>query len=127
MNSSFIFYYYYHHSSFIIIIIHNNNNDNNNNNNNKSRLLLTNRSFRFLVRLKAFGSGLLKILLVVLSSRRIRKFVEMILPASRFMGWKVLTDGTLSLALLLAPSIFKISALDLVDACSFSLLMGSFG
>ena len=91
------------------------------------RLFLTNRSFRFLVRLKAFGSGLLKILLVVLSSRRIRKFVEMILPASRFMGWKVLNAGTLSLALLLAASIFKISALDLVDACSFPLLIGSFG
>ena len=78
----------------------NNSNNNNNNNNYKSRLLLTNRYFRFLVRLKALGSGLSKILLVVLSSRRIRKFVEMILLASRFMGWKVLTDGTLSLAML---------------------------
>ena len=112
------------HLLLLLLFIHNNNN---NNNNNKSRLLLTNRYFRFLVRLKAFGSGLLKILLVVLSTRRIRKFVEMILQASRFMGWKVLTDGTLSLALLLAASLFKISALDLVDACSFSLPMRSFG
>ena len=53
--------------------------------------------------------------------------MEMILPASRFMGWKVLTDGTLSLALLLEASLCKISALGLVDGCSFSPLMRSFG
>ena len=35
----------------------------------RGRLLLTSRSFRFLVRLEAFSGGLLKILLVVLSSR----------------------------------------------------------
>ena len=34
----------------------------------RGRLLLTSRSFRFLARLKAFSGGLLKILLVVLSS-----------------------------------------------------------
>ena len=34
--------------------------------------------------------------------------------------------GTLSLAMLLAATLFKISALDLVDACSLPLLMRSF-
>ena len=42
------------------------------------RLLLTNKSFRFLARLKAINGGFLKILLVVLSSSRILKFPEMI-------------------------------------------------
>ena len=49
----------------------------------RGRLLLTNRSFRFLAVLKAFTGGLLKILLVVRSSRRIRKFLEAIFPSTR--------------------------------------------
>ena len=89
----------------------------------RGRLLLTIRSFRFLARLKAFSGGLLKILLVVLSSRRIRKFLEMIFPATRLLGWKVVTKGTLLSAVLFAASLFKISAFDLVDARSFPLLI----
>ena len=38
-----------------------------------------------------------------------------------------MTKGTLSLAMLLAASPFKISALDLVDARSLPLLIRSFG
>ena len=37
------------------------------------------------------------------------------------------TKGSLSLAMLFAASLFKISALDLVDASSLPLLMRSFG
>ena len=91
------------------------------------RLLLTSRSFRFLARLKAFSGGLPKIFLVVLLSRRILNFLEMILLASWFMGWKVVTIGALSLAVLLAASILRISAPNLVDARSLSLLMRSSG
>ena len=47
---------------------------------------MTSRSLRFLVRLKAFSGGLLKIFPIVLSSRRIRKFLEMIFSATRFWG-----------------------------------------
>jgi len=54
------------------------------------RLLLTSRSFRFLAPLKAFSGGLFKIFLVVLSSRRIREFLEMIFSVARLLGWKVL-------------------------------------
>ena len=93
----------------------------------RGRLFLTSRSFRFLARLKAFSGGLLKILLVLLSSRRIRKFLEIIFSTTRLLGWKVVTKGTLSLAMLLAASLFKISALDLVDARSLPFLMRSFG
>ena len=93
----------------------------------RGRLLLTSRSFRFLARLKAFSGGLLKIFLVVLPSRRIRKFLEIIFSATRLLGWKVVTKGTLSFVMLLAVSLFKISALnDLFDARYFPLLMRSF-
>ena len=77
----------------------------------RASLLLTSRSFRFLASLKAFRGGLLKILLVVLSSRRIWKFLEMIFLATRFLGWKVVTNGTPSLAVLFAAPLFKIWAL----------------
>ena len=87
------------------------------------KLLLTSKSFRFFARLKAFSGGLLKILVVVLSSWRIRKFLEMILTATRFLGWKVVTNGTLSIAVLFARTLFKISTLDLVDARSLPFLM----
>ena len=52
----------------------------------RGRLLLTRRSFRFLARLKAFSGGLLKIFLVVLSSRRMRKFLEMIFLVLQWYG-----------------------------------------
>ena len=78
-------------------------------------------------RLKAFSGGLLKILLVLLSSRRIRKFLEIIFSTTRLLGWKVVTKGTLTLAMSLAASLFKISALDLVYDRSLPLLMRSFG
>ena len=91
----------------------------------RGRLFLTDRPFRFLARLKAFNGGLLKILLVLLSSQRIRKFLEIIF-LTRLLGRKVVRKGTLSLAMLLAATLFKISALDLVDACSLPLLMRSF-
>ena len=93
----------------------------------RARLLLTSRSFRVLARLKAFSGGLLKILLVVLSSRRIWKFLEMIFTATRFLGWKVVPTGTLSLVVLFAAPLFKISAFDVADARSLPLLMRSFG
>ena len=93
----------------------------------RGRLFLTSRSFRFLARLKAFSGGLLKILLVLLSSRRIRKFLEIIFSTTRLLGWKVVTKGTLTLAMLLAASLFKISALDLVYDRSLPFLMRSFG
>ena len=93
----------------------------------RGRLLLTSRSFRFLARLKAFSGGLVKIFLVVPSSRRIWKFLEMIFSATRLLGWNVVTNGTLSFVMLLAASLFKISALDMVDARSLPLLMRSFG
>ena len=51
----------------------------------------------------------------------------MILQASRFMGWKVVTNGTLSFAVLLPALPSKISALDLVVARSLPLLIRSFG
>ena len=51
----------------------------------RGRLLLTSRPFRFLARLKAFSGGLFKIFLVVVSSRRIRKFVYMIFSATRYV------------------------------------------
>ena len=51
----------------------------------------------------------------------------MILSATRLLGWKVVTKGTLSIVMLFAASLFKISVLDLVDACSLPLLMRSFG
>ena len=70
----------------------------------RGRLFLTSRSFRFLARLKAFSGGLLKILLVLLSSRRIRKFLEIIFSTTRLLGWKVVTKVTLSLPILLAAS-----------------------
>ena len=61
----------------------------------RGRLLLTSRSLRFLALLKAFSGALLKIFLVVLSSRRIRKFLEMIqFSATRLLGWMVVTKGT---------------------------------
>ena len=93
----------------------------------RGRLFLTSRSFRFLARLQAFSGGLLKILLVLLSSRRIRKFLEIIFSTTRLLRWKVVTKGTLTLAMLLAASLFKISALDLVYDRSLPLLMRSFG
>ena len=93
----------------------------------RSRLFLTSRSFRFLARLKASSGGLLKILLVLLSSRRIRKFLQIIFSTTRLLGWEVVTKGTLSLAMLLAASLFKISALGLVDARSLPFLIWSFG
>ena len=94
----------------------------------RDRLLLTSRSFRILARLKAFSGGLFKIFLVVLSLQKIRKFLEMIFSATRLLGWKVVTKGTLSIVMLFAAwLLFKISALDLVDACSLPLLMRSFG
>ena len=94
----------------------------------RGRLFLTNRSFRFLACLKAFSGGLLKILLVLLSSRRIRKFLEIIFLTTRLLGLgKVVTKGTLTLAMLLAASLFKISALDLIYDRSLPLLMRSFG
>ena len=80
------------------------------------RLLLTSKSFRFFARLKAFSGGLLKILAVVLSSWRIRKFLKMMLTATRFLGWNVVANGTSSIAALFATTLFKISTLDLVDA-----------
>ena len=92
-----------------------------------ARLLLTSRSFIVLARVKAFSGGLLKILLVVLSSRRTWKFLEMIFTATRFLGWKVVPTGTLSLAVLIAAPLFKISALDVADARSLPLLMRSLG
>ena len=52
----------------------------------RGRLLLISRSFRFLARLKTFSGGLLKILLVVLSSRRIRKFLEIISRPQGYWG-----------------------------------------
>ena len=52
----------------------------------RGRLLLISRSFRFLARLKTFSGGLLKILLVVVSSRRIRKFLEMISRPQGYWG-----------------------------------------
>ena len=93
----------------------------------RGRLFLTSRSFRFLARLKAFSGGLLKILLVLLSSRGILKFLEIIFSTTRLLWWKVVKKGTLSLGMLLATSLFKILALDLVDARSLSLPMRSFG
>ena len=93
----------------------------------RARLLLTSRSFRVLARLKAFSGGLLKILLVVQSSRRIWKFLEMIFTATRFLGWKVVPTGTLLLAVLFVAPLFKISALDVADSRSLPLLMRSFG
>ena len=63
----------------------------------RDRLLLTSRSFRILARLKAFSGGLFKIFLVVLSLQKIRKFLEMIFSATRLLGWKVVTKGTLSI------------------------------
>ena len=69
----------------------------------------------------------MKILMVVLSSRRIWKFLEMIFTANRFLGWKGVPTGTLSLAVLFAAPLFKISALDVADARSLPLLMRSFG
>ena len=51
----------------------------------------------------------------------------MILTATRFFGWKVVTNGTLSIAVLFATTLFKISTLDLVDARSFPLLVTSSG
>lgn len=86
----------------------------------RATLLLTSRSFIVLARLKAFSGGLLKILLVLLSSRRIWKFLEMIFTATRFLG---LPAGTLSLAVLFAAPLLKISALDVADARSLPLLM----
>ena len=53
----------------------------------RGRLPLTSRSLRFLARLKALSGGLLKILLVELSSRRILRFLEMIFPATRLQGY----------------------------------------
>ena len=73
------------------------------------RLFLTNRSFRFLARLKAFNGGLLKILLVLLSSERIRKFLEIIFLTTTLLGRKVVTKGTLSLAMLLAVTLQNFS------------------
>ena len=93
----------------------------------RGRLLLTNRSFRFLACLKAFSDGFLRILLVMMSSCRILKFLEMILQGSRFMGWKVVTNGTLSFAVLFPALLSKISALDLVDARCLPLLIRLFG
>ena len=93
----------------------------------RGRLFLTSRSFRFLARLKAFSGGLTKILLVLLSSLRIRKFLEIIFSTTSLLGWKVLAKDILSLAMLLAASLFKISALDLVYDRSLPLLMRSFG
>ena len=52
----------------------------------RGRLLLISRSFRFLARLKTFSGGLLKILLFVLSSRTIRKFLEMISQPQGYWG-----------------------------------------
>ena len=52
----------------------------------RGRLLLTSRSFRFLARLKTFSGSLLKILLVVLSLRRIRKLFEMISRPQGYWG-----------------------------------------
>ena len=92
-----------------------------------ARLLLISRSSRVLARLKAFSGGLLKILLVVMSSRRIWKFLEMIFTATRFLRWKVVPTGTLSLAVLFAAPLFKILALDVADARSPPLLMRSLG
>ena len=51
----------------------------------------------------------------------------MILTAARFLGWKVVTNGTLSIAVLFATTLFKISTLDLVDARTLPLLMTSSG
>ena len=51
----------------------------------------------------------------------------MILSATGLLGWKVGAKGTLSIVMLFAASLFKISVLDLVDACSLLLLMRSFG
>ena len=94
----------------------------------RGRLFLTSRSFRFLAGLKAFSGGLLKILLVLLSSLRIRKFLEIIFSTTRLLGLgKVVTKGTLTLAMLLAASLFKISSLDLVYDRSLPLLMRSLG
>ena len=52
----------------------------------RGRLFLTSRSFRFLARLKAFSGGLLKILLVLLSSRRTRKFLEIMFSTTITLG-----------------------------------------
>ena len=93
----------------------------------RGRLLLTSRPFRFLAHLKAFSGSLLKILLVVLSSRKTQKLLKMIFLATRLLGWKKATKGSLSLAMLFAASLFKKSALDLVDGSSLPLLMRSFG
>ena len=88
-------------------------------------LLLNSRSFRFLASLKAFRGGLLKILLVVLSSRRIWKFLEMIFLATRFLAmeggdkWYSVISGVVCSATLQNLS------LDLADARSFPLLMRS--
>ena len=80
-----------------------------------------------MARLKAFSGSLLKILLVVLSSRKTQKLLKMIFLATRLLGWKKATKGSLSLAMLFAASLFKKSALDLVDGSSLPLLMRSFG
>ena len=50
----------------------------------------------------------------------------MIFTATRFLGWKVVPTGTLSLAALFAAPLFKISTLDVADARSLPLLMRSF-